>query len=158
MAELHKWYAMQSKANELEMFPARIKDEHFWRGQMMYISSLQHFLIYTIKMPFTSPSSVYGACKYCLSFHYFILVCWLIPVFLVSRRSKIQICWKKNFHNVGFFDPDIIHEKLVAQKPEEIVIVIYRGCVRIACVPSFSYRTTISESFFVSLFFSIPSY
>lgn len=32
MAELHKWYAVQSKANELEMFPARIKDEHFWRG------------------------------------------------------------------------------------------------------------------------------
>ena len=32
MAELHKWYAVQSKANELEIFPARIKDEHFWRG------------------------------------------------------------------------------------------------------------------------------
>jgi hypothetical protein len=32
MAELHKWYAVQSKANQLEMFPARIKDEHFWRG------------------------------------------------------------------------------------------------------------------------------
>jgi len=75
MAELHKWYAVQSKANQLEMFPARIKDEHFWRGEMMYISSLQHFTIYTIKMPFTSASSVYGACKYCLSFHYFSLVC-----------------------------------------------------------------------------------
>jgi len=32
MAELHKWYAVQSKASKLEMFPARIKDEHFWRG------------------------------------------------------------------------------------------------------------------------------
>ena len=32
MAELHKWYAVQSKSNELEMFPAQIKDEHFWRG------------------------------------------------------------------------------------------------------------------------------
>src|SRR6185437_12796973 len=41
MAELHKWYAVQSKANQLDMFPARIKDEHFWRGgEMMYISSL----------------------------------------------------------------------------------------------------------------------
>ena len=56
MAELHKWYAVQSKAKGLEMFPAWIKDEHFWRGQMMYISSLQHFMVYTIKMPFTSPS------------------------------------------------------------------------------------------------------
>ena len=96
-------------------------------GQMMYISSLHHSTIYTIKMPFTSPSSVYGACKYCLSFHYFSLVCWLIPVFLVSRRSKIQICRKKNFHNVGFFDPDIIHEKSLAQNSRDIVNVIYRG-------------------------------
>lgn len=31
MFELHKWYAVQSQ-NGLEMFPARIKDEHFWRG------------------------------------------------------------------------------------------------------------------------------
>ena len=33
MAELHKWFVVQSRANELEMFPARIKDEHFWRGR-----------------------------------------------------------------------------------------------------------------------------
>jgi len=57
----------------------------------------------------------------------FSLVCWLIPVFLVSRRSKIQICRKKNFHNVGFFDPDIIHEKSLALNPGDIVNVIYRG-------------------------------
>ena len=25
-------YAVQSKASKLEMLPARIKDEHFWRG------------------------------------------------------------------------------------------------------------------------------
>ena len=45
----------------------------------------------------------------------------------MSCRSKIQICRKKNFHNVGFFDPDIIHEQSVAQMPEDIVNVIYRG-------------------------------
>ena len=32
MAEFHKWYAVQSKAKGLEMFPAQIKDEHLWRG------------------------------------------------------------------------------------------------------------------------------
>ncbi|CAO2199943.1 unnamed protein product [Urochloa humidicola] len=31
MAELHKWYAVHFR-NGMKMFPARIKDEHLWRG------------------------------------------------------------------------------------------------------------------------------
>ncbi|CAN6328803.1 unnamed protein product, partial [Urochloa humidicola] len=67
--------------------------------------------------------------------------------------QKIQMCWKKNYHNIGFLDLDVIHERTVEKHSYDVVDQIYRASISRISIHSFFCHTVISE-FFIT--FAIP--